>query len=141
MLSTYPSYLLLQSPSFCSNLLHLHEYTDLHLVATMALAIGAHIPSLDSLFHPEVSARSFSVLQTRQNSTSGRNNSTASNNENTVNLFIDGYSEDFEYGASIINVCAGTTTMALQCLSPATVRVPLLATSITCGTNAEVSPP
>jgi hypothetical protein len=106
----------------------------------MALAFGAHIPSLDSLVNPQFAARSFPILQTRQrNSTSGAGNSTQENDENTVNIFIDGISEDIEYGASVINVCDGTTTMALQCLAPSTLYVPELRTSVLCGTDAEVS--
>lgn len=54
----------------------------------------------------------------------------------TVNMFIDGASPRMQYAASIVDVCADTTTYALQCTSgPSTIL------SGACGANAPVRPP
>lgn len=54
----------------------------------------------------------------------------------TVNMFIDGVSPRMKYAASIVDVCAGTTTFALQCTSG-----PSSLTSGVCGANGVVRPP
>lgn len=54
----------------------------------------------------------------------------------TVNMFIDGVSPRMQYAASIVDVCAGTTTFALQCTSG-----PSSLTSGVCGANGVVRPP
>lgn len=54
----------------------------------------------------------------------------------TVNMFIDGASPEMKYAASIVDVCADTTTFALRCTAgPSTII------SGACGSNGPVRPP
>jgi hypothetical protein len=99
----------------------------------MALAIGAaNVPSIDNWLNTGVAPRfdetSYPTVHARQNS------STTSND--TVNMFIDGASSEFEYGASIVEACADQTIYAIQCTS-----APSYYGLETCGPNGAVSLP
>ncbi|KAH8892888.1 hypothetical protein GQ53DRAFT_745883 [Thozetella sp. PMI_491] len=51
----------------------------------------------------------------------------------TVNLFIDGFSQEQKYGASIISACGDATVYAIQCTS-----APSYIGTATCGRNAPI---
>ncbi|KAI1863418.1 uncharacterized protein JN550_009529 [Neoarthrinium moseri] len=102
----------------------------------MALQHGAaHAASLGDLsalsaFFPRAEHESLPQL-------AARDNSSATSNAPTVNLFLDAYTDDFSYAASIVTACKDQTVYAVRCTAgPATITVEGLELDPSCGPNA-----